>query len=423
MGIVAPPGITLAQYPQVARFGLLRSRRLLSPAMAALATGRTYHGFWVLEGDFDAVRLVFENDTTSTYTVDKCSIAAVGKQNAPGLSAVDANGTAVSWTQVTFNNAGADGYPPSPSGSTASLAVPAAVTAVAPKAYGYSDWMRVSSIAPFGGGTLRYLATRAYSATAMRGTNIYGVVQTDFNPSLALGRQVAFNHLTGDFTDGTGTFVAGSAGVGTPLAVQYYARARGATVLSLGDSLTQGSTTSGNCNSFVHQACAALSVPATRPVSFVNGGWSGQLQSAFYLRGKAEIDAFRPDVVTICVASPNDGATTLAGFNLMFSKAIDLAHYAITKGATPILVTAGPFATYGTTGDTFRKVINARVVAMGAAGGMLVCDASAVVTDGGSPQELPQVQYQGSDGQHLNDAAHTAIAAVFTPVLRRALGS
>lgn len=416
-----PPGLTAARMQNVARLGLLRSRRLLSPAMGDLVANRTTHSFWGLEGEFDLVRLVHENDTASTYSIDKAAIAAVGHENAAGgRAAVDAAGAAVSWVPVTYNNAGVDALPPSPSGSTATVTVPAIAGGLL-KNYAVSDWMRVPSIAPLGGGDLRYLAVRTYSAlTAMRASIIYGVVNSDFNPSLASGRVVGAYHATGDFVAGGGTFSV-SNGVLAPQAIQYYARARGATVLSIGDSLTQGSTTSGNCNSYVHQACAALSRPG-RQVSHVNGGWSGQTQANFYLRGFQEIDLFRPEVVLIAACSPNDGVATAAGFDLMFSKAMDLAHYAITKGAVPILATGVPFSSYGTTGDTFRKIVNTRVRSLGAAGGMLVVDASAAVTDGGLPQELPQVSFRGSDGQHLNDAGHTAICSAFLPALSRALG-
>lgn len=399
---------------------LLRSRRLLSPAMASFAAARTTHSIWALEGDFDLVRLIHENDTAADYTIDKASVAAVGQENAAGgRAAVDAAGSAVSWVPVTYNNLGVDGLPPSPAGSTASITVPAAVAAVAPKAYAVSDWMRVPSIPNIDGGPLRLLAVRSYSATATVASTIYATVITEFNPLLAQGRTVGAYHATGDFVAGGGTFGVAN-GILAPQGIQYYSRALGITVLSIGDSLTQGSQTSGNCNNYVHQACAALSRPG-RPVSFVNGGWSGQADANYYLRGIKEIDLFRPQVVVISVCSPNDGATTQAGFDLMFSKAMDLAHYAMAKGAVPIIATASPFSTYGTTGDTFRKAINSRVLTLASLGGMLVVDGASAVTDGGSPQELPQVQYRGADGFHLNDAGHAAIAASFTPVLARAI--
>ena len=422
MGILLPPGLTAARLQNTARLGLMRSRRVLSGwGMASLAAASTSHSTWALEGDFDLVRLVFENDTASPYTIDFASVAAVSTENfAGGLIPLQADGvTKATLVPATFNNAGAAGFPPSPTGSTRGVTVPAIGSAST--AFAVSDWLRVPSVAPLAGGSLRLLAVRSYSAGAVRALKLDSVM-ADLNPTLAQGRIVsAYHQASNNRVDYLFALTpSGILGYSGATAVQYYTRARGATVYAVGDSLTMGTTSSGGANGYGHQACVAISAPGSLPVSFVNGGWSGQTAAGFYARGRLELDLFRPEIAIIETSSPNGGPTTQAAFDLMFSQALDLAHYAITLGIVPILKTAVPFV-YGTAADNLRKAINARVRALGASGGVLVLDADVAVTDGATPaRSLPQ--YLGSDSEHLNDAGHAAIAQQLVPVLSRALG-
>jgi lysophospholipase L1-like esterase len=128
----------------------------------------------------------------------------------------------------------------------------------------------------------------------------------------------------------------------------------------------------------------------------------------------------KPDIVVIETASPNDGVTTQAGFNGMLAKAVAFADACVRAGAVPILKTATPFYTYTTTTDPMRVAMNATVRGIGASGSMLVLDADNAVSDSASPLAAIQSRYIAtSDGHHLNDAGHSAIAAALVPLLQQ----
>lgn len=426
MSVMLPPGLTSRTSQDVARLGLLRSRRhtcYYTGWLTTGGTGYTYHTCWALEQDFDLIRLVYQNISATPYTVDKMIAAGVAEENAAGNYApIDAVGGTRSWNAVTANAAGANVLPPAPSGSTLALTVPG-ITGTQTQTYAFSDWARVNSTPATNGGRLRYLAVRSYFSGVSYAL-VHQAGLATFNASAAQGRTISGVFQIGDRTaqlalgassDPTDPYI-------TPQAVQYYARGRGATVLAIGDSLTQGAQTTGDVNSWGHIGCCAVSSARTA-VSFVNGGWGGQAPDAFYLRGITEIDAFTPEIVVIETSSPNGGGpSSQAVVDKWFSQSIDLAHYAIRKGAVPILKTAVPWYSYTTAQDARRLDLNARVRTMGENGAMLVFDASKLVTDGATPERL-KAQYIGGDLAHMNDAAHTVLGAEFARVLRRALGS
>ena len=410
------------------RFGLIRSRRLVGFGggnWGAFPTNITVQNTWGLEGDFDLVRLVFENDSATTYAVTAATVCPVAQENSSGgYIPLDKDGATQAWTSVTFNAAGADTLPPQATGSTATFTVPA-ITGTNVKSYSFSDWIRVSSIPPhatFTNQNLRLLATRVYFSGAGRGQYAWSATETSFNSnSVSLGRIIATARVAGNATTTTTALSSPTKdGTFTPQGVQYYSRARGATVMALGDSITQGEGTASYVASYGHTACANVSVPGTRPVSFVNAGWTGQTSLQVHDRGVREIDAFRPDVVAIMTFTPNDGQPTQAIVNLAWSRAMSLAHYAISKGAVPILLTPAPWSSTTSATDPFRRQLTTRANALAATGAMLVCDVDTVLSDGADPARFKTAY--NNDGIHPNEAGHAAMAAAFEPVLRLALG-
>lgn len=400
-----------------ARLKNLRSWRPFAKSSfsAVSAVQRTFSTVWPVPGGFDLVRLAYVNDATgSTWALDKAAVAP-SAQLTNGYTPLDSGGSSVSFTAVTFNNAGADGLSPSPSGSTATVTVPVAPS-VEQYGWAYSDWMRVASLDRSDGGTHPLLMARTVISTASRiGQNI-----SDLAGWATEG--LSFNEFqcyykSGDFVTTPSGFTSPTTGGGfmVPHALQWYSRALGGTVMAIGDSITEGSATASLNAGFGFIACEALST-AAKPVVFWNGGFRSQTSAGWYERGKAQIDVVRPEVVIIAPWTPNDPSTQADG-NLAFSRAMDLAYYSMTKGAVPILWTPIP-ANLAATPDGYRANIASRVRAL--SGAWLVADFETAISTGATPNRI-QAQYDSGDGVHPNNAGHAAMAAVLEPLLARAL--
>lgn len=385
--------------------------------------GYTFHNTFAMESHWEAVRFIAGNDQTgATWALDRFAVAPSAKIN-DGFNPVTAAGVAVPWTPGTCNNAGADVLlGAQASGSTEGMTLAAATDATNPT-LSATDWMVAPSLdCADVGASLPLLMVRAYSASGRRGaTNGAG----DFNDAdkwkaADQGRIIRSFYKLGDFVTAPSGFTSPAEASFLPfLAVQSYRRGRGFSVMTLGDSLTQGFLTTASNNGFGIQACAALSTPAV-PVSHINSGWQGQIHAAIMTRGYREIALFRPHAVIIETSSPNSAPATQAEFDTMLSAALAFAEYAQSRGVVPILKTATPFQ-YSSGPDAFRLATNARVNAIGASGQMLVLDAAAAVTDGATPARVATA-YQASDGHHINDAGHAAIAAEALAPLRAAMG-
>lgn len=403
------------------RFGLLHTTRLFTEPYGTAASGYTFLLLTGSEAPFDWVRLVYQNHTAAPYTIGAASVAPSAHPPANDTSAYRADESAQPFTTVTFNAAGQNGLPPSPSGSTGSLVVPA-VTGSAP-ALVFSDWIQVSSIAPSDGGTFNYLLVRTFVSAGSPSMPIATPntkLTTDF-PAIAGGRALRSNYAAGDITAATGTIsgVFGPAGYVTPCAVQFYSRKRGMTVLGIGDSLEQGRYSTSDHNGAGFQAAKALSTPDF-PVFYANHGYSAQPSALSYAAGRAALDAYAPDVALLPVYSPNDPPDTQAKVDASFARALDLAHYCITRGTVPIVKTAMPWGALSGPGEALRTSLNAR--ARGLSPGIMVADYDAAVTDGASPARL-KAAFNSGDGLHLNDAGYAACAAALAPLLRRLIAA
>lgn len=387
--------------------------------------GYTYALTLALEAPFTHVRAILGNASTSTpWTLDRCCAAPSAKIN-DGFTPIDAAGNPVSFSNFTTNNAGADGYVPSPGGSASSLAVPVATAAGVP-ALVATDWLPLFSLPRADGETLPLLMLRGYCANNANGPSP-GVNYTNNWPAINQGRRIQAYRKTGDCVTTPANFTTpGQGGSGDFVlfaGVQTYQQGRGFNLMTLGDSLDQALYSTADANSFGFQACTALSTQ-TRPFSLINSGVQGQTTSQFFPRGYIELALFKPDVVVVPTASPNDAATTQVQFNSMLSKAIAFADACVRAGAVPILKTATPFALgYTSATDPIRQANNAIVRALGAAGSYLVLDADAAVSDGQTPLAHIRPEYlsAGNTG-HINDAGHAAIAAMLVPMLASVAG-
>ncbi|EHL99398.1 GDSL-like protein [Acetobacteraceae bacterium AT-5844] len=403
-----------------AKPGLIRSRRPLNRGLTAISANQTVHTTWCLEDDFDLVRLVFENDTATPYTVTKALVAPSASPNeAGGHQPIDAAGSAVSWVPVTFDGLGADLGPRPTPGSVLTVTVPG-IGANQVKSYACSDWIRISSLLPAPANPsqqLRYAMTRSFYSGAARGQRWAGL-DTAVSSPYSLGRIGRGLLGAGDATSGAFP-TAISTGWSVPAILQYYSRSRGATIVNLGDSISQGTGSVGDAVGWAHLACGQLS-KAGRPVSLCNAGWGGQSSLNFYLRGRQEVDISRPSVMPIAVFSPNDGTPTQASVNASFSRAIDLADYAISLGVVPIFLTPIPWVSLTAETDALRLQLVTRLRAMASSGSILVLDMDAIVSDGATPARI-QPEYD-ADGTHLSDAGQRAVAREAVQLFSRILG-
>ena len=415
-----------ASIPRIARPSSIQT--WLAPHASGIGTwglaGYTLSSLIALEGHFDIVRLLYANaNTGATWPIANMAIAPTAYVN-DGVNPLDTSSAAVSWTQCTTNNSGADGYYPSPTGSNYSLTV-AAAASTGLLSWGCTDWMEVSSYQPMDAGQpFPLLMTRCYSAGNQQGPGSYNHLYQPVAiwPTINQGRIIrTFRQAS---VNGVSTPSNFNAPVEhnylTPTAVQTYRRGCGYNVMAIGDSLTAGIGSTGNANSWLFQACAIMS-KAGMPVNWINHGWSGQTTAQFFSRGMTAVPLFRPDVCVIATCSPNDSATTTAQFNLMLARAMALQDTVRRAGGIPVLKTAGPFYGYTTTSDPMRVAINNTLRGLAKAGNILLLDDDAIVSDGATPQAAILPQYYDPATQHLNDAADYAIAQALVSILYKAL--
>jgi lysophospholipase L1-like esterase len=394
-----------------------------------MVAGVTYHAAYALDGHVDLVRLVFANDTAAAMVINAASVAPSARLGA-GFAPVNAEDAPASWTSLGFNNAGADlPFQDQLTGSAPSLSVPATADANNPS-LACTDWGQVSTIDRIDEpGGLPLLFVRSFAATTARAP---AATAGDFSnaagwASVNQGRTIVQGAKTGDFTS------TNQAGFVAPITandilpvfgLQFYRRAPGFSVMTIGDSLALGFKTIANANSFGFQACAALSTPA-RPVTHLNAAASGFTSAQYMARAYREIELFRPNVVLVPAMTPNDAANlTVSDVNLALSRMLALCSFCQSRGIVAVLVTAVPFINYTAAEDVLRQAINLQVRKIAAAGTQPVIDADAAVTDGASPARPRPGLTVGpnADGTHLTDPGHAVIAAVAIPVLRRVLG-
>lgn len=408
----------------LARPALLLTRRAIIRQNSVSAAGVTCHRVEAMEAEWDLVRLVWDNDSINPYTVSSCYVAPTADINAAGgYQPVDAGGNAVPWTQVTFNAAGADSKPTDLlTGAVTSLVVPASpIGGAAFKSYGFSDWARVPSIAPANpAAQVRFLAIRTYFATAGRAPRFDDLALALASP-YAAGRINPSRWVSGDYASGGAlpTTTVDTQLV-TPATVQVYSRAVGFTLLTNGDSITQGTGSTSGLLGWALMACLQVTA-AARPVALLNGGWGGQDTASMHRRAITDIDLFRPSVITIATFSPNDGTPmTAEAVSAALGRALSVADYARSRGVVPILVTPIPLNRLSAAEDAWRMRTVTALRAMAASGRVLVFDMDAVVSDGATPARI--VPAFNADNVHLNDLGNRVCCQAFVPVLARALG-
>ena len=399
----------------LARMGTLRTHLPQGHKFADSGPGFTFHSTWALEGEWDLIRLVWQNFRVTTWAVDGASIAPSARLG-NGYDPTDAAGNAVAFTPLTFNAEGAFSDFPPASGATTSFTVPASADGYYPATVA-SDWLAKSSLPRLDIADGKQLVMgRVYSSGQMNLGQTRSPDITDGTWDAESGGRIiksfhkAGNLLTSGFTAPTGPshWLAYTG-------VQTYTRARGATVMGVGDSMQQGHSVDGSQHYAPgHYATALLTTPS-RPVSFINAARSGGTSAQFHQHARTYFDLFKPEVVVISVWTPND-TRDQASADLCYARAMALANIATRAGAVPVLSTALPFD-LNAGDDALRKSNNARA----RASGLLVADYTAVAGDGATPERVLPA-YRAASGSHLNPAGYGEVGRrALAPVIDQAL--
>ncbi len=426
----APPDgnpVSASDVSQIPRArSLIRSWVPNSRNWVAVSGGVLYtlSGQWGLEADFSLVRLVYSSPAAAGYSIVLAKVSpssAVGDGHSP-VNAAGANDFTM-FVPVTFNNAGLDVSPQDQAtwgSGTATFAVPDnAGSLLQPPRY-YSDWVRVLSLPRTDGGVNPLLMTRHLTDN----TNTYRCASTGTQnwPPLAQGRTLSAYHRQNVDSVTTPALLAGPTGplnFLTPDGVQYVAPEVGFTVLSVGDSITQGFGSGTLFHSWGYLSSLALSTPS-RPISYWNQGWQGGVSADFIANGYAAFKVARPDVVTIQTWTQNETGTQAAA-DASWERAIAFADYVMKQGAVPVLMGPPPASnTSAGVTEAARLSVRTRMLQAGAYG-MPVLDWEAALGTGGNPNRI-QSALIAADAIHPNDAGNAVMdRLVFRPVLARIL--
>ena len=386
----------------------------------------TICGLFTGETDFDFVRFVYQNNsTTAPMVITSASVAASSSLN-DSINPTNASGTAsnAQWVPITFNNGGAAGDIPSPLGSTRGVSVPAGMqntvtSTTSDIAFGwaFSDWIAVQSLARTDGGSLPIIMCRTYGPPGLNCYNVGGLgspADGSAWDTYAAGRVVRGQAVAGDSATTPGTNSSGIAGYLTPFGVQFLYRKRGLSCLVMGDSIFQGFGTTSTQNDPFQIAAAALSVPSF-PITVTKQAFQGMSSLSFMENGQALFNAIYPDVFFIKCESPNDSPTTKSGaFERSFSNALSLADLATRRGCVPVLSTAMPWNYTGTT-EISRQTLNAAI----RAAGWLYIDFDAALASAPGAATINSSYNSSTQNLHPNDIGNAAVAPYVQQVLAK----
>jgi len=403
----------------------------------------TYHSALTMETcGFDAVRLIFAVDNAAGAPfgtiIQNCAVAVSAVPN-DYLNPLDPTGAAAAWVPVTFNNAGApkhwetQTFAPGTGTRTVTLIPAPTVSTVDGSAqdslngYTYSDWIPISSYnRTDAGGRWPILMTRCY-ATGPGGT---GAPRSRVIPQIAtqFGNNVGdrfWNMYSqpGDFVTSWAGYAPGAATGNTILvAIQYYSRARGLTIMAIGDSIVGGTGGTGGI-AWGARSCFALSTP-TFPVSYFlapSGVGVGVSPAAWVTNAENVIDALQPQAVLGLTMSRN-WTINRTNVDLLWQRFMQMGMRMERLGGMLVYVAPVPCpGTYTSTTEPLRKDIISRV-AQCSSGAQLTFDPNIGMSQGLTPVDS-YIPYYTADQIHPNDRGHDSFTAVIVKLVRGAVGA
>ena len=425
-GLVGPGGVEIGVGGRQPKPTNTMTRKTFGvSSTSAGSTAYTYCQKEALETGFDAIRLVYHHhsataptlaaivaatETSKTDTADNLFEPIVG---ATKYQQKDSTTSAYGWRTVTWAGA-----------STKTLSADGATQR--PTLY-TSDWIPLQSVARASGeeSTLPLVMLRCYVSnaaaqnfTVASANSLMRTLTTD-NTGRILQSGAYLGDGVGTISDANRPGSLASSHI--PFAIQYRTRARGLSVIAIGDSITQctpGATDS--MSSWVLRACA-LSSTAAKPVSAWNCGSASQSGATFTIAGNDALAVAGPNVVVYSAYTPNDySSPTAAQMNYyvtqMMGRVQTMIDYCQTNRLALILWTGIPHsAGLSAAADAVRKSYNDALRAMATAQNVFLFDADAIVTDGASPASMAAPY--NLDNIHLSNAGIAAIATGLSVVL------
>ena len=388
----------------------------------------TYCQKFAVDSDYDAIRLIYHHhlattptlacvvgatETSKTDTTDNLFEPIVG---ATKYQQKDSTTSAYGWRTVTWAGA-----------STKSLSADGA--AQRPTLYA-SDWIPLQSVPRASGEetTLPIVMVRCYVSNGVA-QNFNVVTPTTATRTYTtdnLGRIVQSGAYNGD---GVGTISDANrpgslASTHIPFAIQYRTRARGLSVIAIGDSITQGTPgATDSISSWVQRGCALAST-STRPVASWNCGSASQNGTVFTLAGYDAITAGTPNVVVYSAYTPNDySSPTAAQMNYyitqMMGRTQTMIDYCHNNRIAIVLWTGIPhLAGLSAAADAVRKAYNTALRAMATSNFVYLFDADAIISDNASPANMA-APYNSGDNVHPSNAGIAALGVGLAAVLQK----
>lgn len=379
------------------------------------------------ESHFDRVRIHIYNRQATTPTAFTAVVAATetaATDTTTNLFDPVVGGTAYAalagsgaygWKEVTFGGASSGDF-----ASAGASYRPAKLT---------SDWIDLSSVPRADGGTRPLVMCRVYHNGGTGGAmTIFGQLTSNASADSTSWSSTsvypwhriwqAGTVTTGDAVSTLTTKPAALSNASIWIAFEFASRYKGLTVLSVGDSVTEGTGHSwGGYGSWIMRACA-LSSSITRPVSLIQNGISGQAGEVYTLAAEDAITAHSPTHVFYPTLTLNDGDTTDASIQLARSRIQRMLQACESVGARLVMWSALPNGVFTAAGDARAIQLQSDVLEMARAGACDYIDLASIVSNGASPRRLNS--FNQFDSNHPNNSAQDRLALAAMEYLQSA---
>lgn len=383
--------------------GAVFEQRIFNYPMALMNGGFTFQDIYGVPfyNEPCLVRAVYENDTTSSYTINTSAVSS-GRAFEPN-PLTSGSGSNAAWTIAASG-----------------LVVPAASGVAGVRSYAATPWTFLQMDARTDGSPFGALYLRTYVSAAGRcvvGNSSNDVTtwhgqnfHNDHESHVEGGDFASANQSTFVPAITNSQYVAGH--------IQVLSLKRSIVIAGAGDSTTQGLTTYGQHDSFVAQAAELLSTVA-KPVGWANYGSAGQTTTTFFQQATSVLADIQrlPTILIIQPASVNDSNYfTTAAINASYSGALQLALLCKQNGVLPVFRTMPPSG-LSSAQEIVRNALNATI----RNSGFPYLDVDAVLSDNASPVATLLPQFNSGDNVHWTAAGHAAVAALLVTSVLPAL--
>jgi hypothetical protein len=407
-------------------------------------SGRTYQATITCEtSGFDAVRLIFaiDNGPNAPYDTAIKAAIAVSASATDLINPVDSTGAAAPWIPAFFDNAGADipwekqTNQVSGSGTTRTITLLRApsvstldgTTQTALNAYTLSDWIPISSFDRTDGGRWPLLYVRTY-ATGTTNGGIRFRILPQTSTATNFGNQVG--DRIWQCYSGAGDFVATPPGFapGTPdghtilVAIQFYSRSRGITLMGIGDSILGGTGGGPGGIDWGVRATFELSRPEA-PITWIlapTGVIQDTTPEAWITNTENMFDFVQPSIVIMESMSRNWPASQI-NVDRLWQRYVQMCGRLDKIGGRPIWIAPSPAnMTYTAATEPFRLEIVQRCY-QPFNGGQMMWDMNPTMSQHLTPLD-DWIHDYTDDSLHPNMNGHNAYAGMIVKLLREATG-